>query len=301
MDERGKHGSQPIGGLIERIASTQQPVDGTDGASTSRPRHSEITTSRMPASRPTGTLPGGHGCGEPTSTQPGMRNGSTALALDSRDPGASLPRRVTSCLASTWIDGDVGYGWDGRVGSYELVAEPPAADLAHAIDIAETALAPAPPKRILAELTRLRALTVSRDQSTTDLELIAAAYTDELAQYPVDAVVSVLRDWPRAHRFWPSFAELNEQLERIVTPRRELLRALRRGYQPPETSPDWVKPSPQEIAEAEALLEKHGIRLDHNGRARPLEREPMTPEARDRMAAEIAEFRSRFAQSEAAQ
>lgn len=184
--------------------------------------------------------------------------------------------------------------------AYELVAPEDAgdmaaaeADLVVAIEIAEAALQPAPPQKVLAELTRLRALTVSRDQSTTDLELIAAAYTDELKKYPLDAVVEVLRDWPRSHRFWPSMAELVEPLDRLVGPRHALREALRRGYRKPEVSSDWIPP-PSEADKAAVidLLAKHGFAIDEaTGGIRPPEAELMTDADRKRVAEQTAAFR----------
>lgn len=294
-----KPGSQRIGSLIAKIAATPRHEDGRGTALTSRPPPSGIDARGTSHGMPTGMRHGEHGSGMRTNSMPATRGHSTALVLDSRDPAASLRRRVTSCLASTWIDGDTGYGWDGRVAGYELVAPLQADELAEAIGTIEAALMPAPAKQIVAELTRLRQLTISRDRSTVDLELLLAAYADELRQYPGDAVTVVLREWPRSHRFWPSLAELVELLEPIVTPRRELLNALRRGYREPEVSPDWVRPTAAEIADAEALLRQHGIEIDHRGRLHPREVEPMTRADHERMQRELAEFRSRFAAANA--
>lgn len=268
------------------------------------PDNSGSIRSGLPTNSPT---IGTRNRGRAVASSTGARRGATGavakrsdgLVLDSRDPAASLRRRVTSCLASTWIDGDTGYGWDGRVAGYELVAPLPAGELAEAIGTIEAALIPAPAKQIVAELTRLRQLTISRDRSTVDLELLLAAYADELRQYPGDAVTVVLREWPRSHRFWPSLAELVELLEPIVRPRRELLNALRCGYREPEVSPDWVRPTAAEIADAKALLRQHGIEIDHRGRLHPREVEPMTRADHERMQRELAEFRSRFAAANA--
>lgn len=298
-DHRGKQGSRPIGSLISRTVATQRIVDGTASEYRQKPRDSATITPQSRRFPAIGTHPGEHGSSALTSSLPATEIAALApLGTLHRDPGALLPRRVTSCLVSTWEGNNTGYGWDGYVSAYELVMPPDAADLAAAeadlavaIEIAEAALQPAPPQKVLAELTRLRALTVSRDQSTTDLELIAAAYTDELKKYPLDAVVEVLRDWPRSHRFWPSMAELVEPLDRLVGPRRALREALRRGYREPEVSPDWIPPpSEEDKAAVIDLLAKHGYAVDHNGRVRPPETTPLTAEERKRVADETAAF-----------
>lgn len=301
-----KQKSLPIGSLISRTVDTLRIVDGMPAGSATRQTASEtaVSVTRLPT--PTGVPPGERGAGLPTISRHATEIVATEIVATAplgtlhRDPGALLPQPVTSCLASTWEGNNTGYGWDGYVSAYELVMPPDAADLAAAeadlavaIEIAEAALQPAPPQKVLAELTRLRALTVSRDQSTTDLELIAAAYTDELKKYPLDAVVEVLRDWPRSHRFWPSMAELVEPLDRLVGPRRALREALRRGYREPEVSPDWIPPpSEEDKAAVIDLLAKHGYSVDEKtGRVRPPEVEPLTAAERKRIAEETAAFR----------
>lgn len=293
-DHRGKQGSQPIGSLISQTVATQRIVDGTESGYRQKPRDSATITPQGKRFLPTGMPRGEHGSSALTSSLTATEIVALApLGTLHRDPGALLPQPVTSCLASTWEGNNTGYGWDDYVSAYELTASVPAADLALAIEIAEAALQPAPPQKVLAELTRLRALTVSRDQSTTDLELIAAAYTDELKKYPLDAVVEVLRDWPRSHRFWPSMAELVEPLDRLVGPRRTLREALRRGYRKPEVSPDWIPPpSEEDKAAVIDLLAKHGYSVDEKtGRVRPPDVEPLTAAERKRIAEETAAFR----------
>jgi hypothetical protein len=294
MDEQSrKQGSRKVGSLISQTVATQRIVDGTESEYPQNPRHSGTITPSIKHSPESGMPHGEHGSNMPTSSRHATEIVATAsLGTLHRDPGALLPRRVTSCLASTWEGNNTGYGWDGYVSAYELTAPVPPADLAVAIEIAEAALHPASPQRVLAELTRVRSLTVSRDQSTNDLELIAAAYTDELKKYPLDAVVEVLRDWPRSHRFWPAMAELLDPLDRLVAPRHALREALRRGYREPEVSPDWIPPpSEEDKAAVIDLLAKHGYAVDHNGRVRPPEAVPMTAEEKKRVADETAAFR----------
>lgn len=297
--------SRPIGSLVtEALPSLSRKAETWNG-STERGRAAAITTSARGTSLPTSTRHGEPGSVTRTNL-PAILSGSTALAMRARrNPAVLLPQRLTSCLDVAWADGnawgedgDTGYGWDGYVCRYELAREPLADDLAQAIEVAEVMLEEADERFVIAELTRLRVLTVSRGQSTADLELLIAAYADELKKFPPDAIREVLRGYPRSHRFWPSISELLEPLERAVAPRRALLDGLRRGYRQPETSPDWVAPTAEQIAEAEALLREHGLALDGAGRVRPPEREPMTAKDHAQMQAELAEFRARWAAAE---
>lgn len=148
---------------------------------------------------------------------------------------------------------------------YRLVSPIPDAERDAAIEVAEAMLQPAPEAAIARELGRLRLLTVSRDIGQ-DLTLMLAAYVDELRAYPGDAVRDVLRGW--AGRFWPSWDELRRELDRITTPRRALLDALKRGYQPTETEPSWRPPTAAEKAAVAALLG------EYRDRERPVEVDP---------------------------
>lgn len=291
MDHRGKAGCQPIGGLIARIAGTHRTGDMTTAGSASKPTHSGTTTRQPAPAAPTGMRLGEPGSVAPRNSLPAMRGEPMALSdATSRNPAVLLPQCVRSCLAETWIDGDVGSGWNGVVGGYELTQPLAAEERDAAISAAESMLQPAGEGLIVAELGRLRMVTVSRDVGQ-DLALMFAAYTDELSRYPADAIRDVLRAWPRTQRFWPSIAELVERLERIVRPRRALLDGLRRGYREPETSPDWLAPSEDDKEAVVELLQRHGFSIDPDGRPRPPEREPLTAEQRRQITEQTKAFR----------
>ena len=185
----------------------------------------------------------------------------------------------------------MGHGWNGYVAEYEISCPIADGDFAVAVEIAEAALAPASERDIVRELGRLRALTVSRDIGQ-DLGLVFAAYTEEFRRhgYPIDVIREVLREWRGT--FWPSMGELRDRMDPLLRPRQTLRDALRRGYQPPVTSPDCVpRPTEEQKAEVAALLAKHGIAVDQYGRLRPPEREPMTKERAAALRAELAAFR----------
>lgn len=196
---------------------------------------------------------------------------------------------MRSALVATWDDDgpDDGHGWDAKVMRYELIEIRSAAEVAQALAVAEAILAPASECLALAELARVRVMTASRDIGL-DLQMALAAFVDELMRYPADAVTEVLREWPRTQRFWPTMAELTERLERLVRPRRALCDALRRGYQPPQTSPDWIPPTADEKEAVAGFLVAHGIVGDPAPRERAIEAEPMTARDRQRVADELA-------------
>lgn len=203
---------------------------------------------------------------------------------------------MRSALVEVWADGDTGHGWDGYVVRYEVGNRIPEHDGKTAMAFVESTLEPASEDAILAELGRLRVKTISRDVGL-DLTLVFSAYADELARYPADVVRTVLRGW--RGKFWPAWAELAEQLDRITKPRHALRETLRRAYRGPEREPERAPLTDAERQEIDDMLKRHGIRLDDRGRVRPIEdRAPLRkidpardervlPEIRDRWIAAL--------------
>lgn len=288
--ERGR-GSQPIGGLMRETLDTLRSKVMTQDGSSEKPNPSATDASATSLPMQTGTQLGEHGSA--------MRRNSLAIVATAsesslqHDPARLLTLSVRSSLATTWNDASDEHGWDGSVIRYELTQPCAAGELAEAIDIAEVSLLPMSKSGVLAELARMRLMTVSRDISM-DLQLVLAAYADELMKYPADAVREVLRVWPRDEKFWPSMSELTARLNRLVAPRHALLDGLRRGYRESEMSPGWIAPKPvtdEERAEVEAMLVQHGIITDEMGRVRPVEQEPLTPQKRREIAAQARNFK----------
>ena len=283
--EKGR-GLQRIGDLIPKIANMPRPEGTTSDGLTTRESGSETDASATMQPMQTGTQLGEHGSA--------MRRNSLAIVATAsegslqHDPARLLTPSMRSSLETTWNDAGDEYGWSGRVIRYELNQPRSAGELAEAIDIAEASLLPMSKREVLAELARVRAMTVSRDISM-DLQLVLAAYADELMKYPADAVREVLRGWPRYEKFWPSMSELIARLNRLVASRHALLEGLRRGYRAAEVSTKPV--TDEERAEVEAMLAKYGFVTDATGRVRPLEREPLTREKRREIAAQVQSFK----------
>lgn len=290
--EAGQPRSQTIGCLTSRIVNTL-----TDAATTTRGSSAKLRDSVTVASqnRTNTATPIGMPRGEIASE---LQRISLPAILDQtdlrgplhRNPAQFLPPSVRSALVETWVDGNSGAGWDGFVQGYALIRPLSEGEYKSAIAFADETLEPAGEDFILTELARLRALTVSREIGL-DLPLVLSAYADELAHYPADAVRDVLRGW--RGKFWPSWSEIVDPLERIVIPRKALRDALMRGCSAPELEPKRPLVTEQDKREIDEALKKLGIKLDERGHK--LAPEPMTKADREQMARELAEHRAKWA------
>lgn len=79
---------------------------------------------------------------------------------------------------------------------------------------------------LVQEITRCLTLTKSRVQDENDIALLLGALTQELLEYPADIVISELRKWPRAQKWWPSLSELRTNCDHAWRVRKSLRRAL---------------------------------------------------------------------------
>lgn len=110
---------------------------------------------------------------------------------------------------------------------YRLRRAVPRAELDEAKRLLGLANQPADKGLLVASLVKLRVLTSSsQGASDEELQLSLEAYAEELAEYPADAVMTVLAAWPRKHKWWPGFAELVAEIEPRCECRRFLLEAL---------------------------------------------------------------------------
>lgn len=76
-------------------------------------------------------------------------------------------------------------------------------------------------------LGKLRGLTLARADNEIGTELQAAAYMERLAAYPADVIVAVCAAWPDRSRWWPSWFELGQALDRRRNGRAAVRRKLR--------------------------------------------------------------------------
>ncbi len=98
-------------------------------------------------------------------------------------------------------------------------------DKAKVADVFRKMEAPAPQSAIEGWLAELSVITAKRadDEFTETLRL--SAYTARLSAYPADVARAAClgREW----RWWPTWAELKDECDRLVSPRREMATALR--------------------------------------------------------------------------
>lgn len=80
-------------------------------------------------------------------------------------------------------------------------------------------MTPATEEILAKELLRLRVVTASREKSGVDLELMAAAYIDDMRKYPADIAAKVIR---KRRQWWPTLAELSDDADKLLATRKLL-------------------------------------------------------------------------------
>lgn len=99
------------------------------------------------------------------------------------------------------------------------------------------------------QLAFLRARTKARADDNG--HLIAAAYTDWLAEYPKDVARGACEEWARGMVFWPAWADLQRICDRLVSKRLALRRALQLELEP--------KPNPVFLGKREPETRKQRL------------------------------------------
>lgn len=141
---------------------------------------------------------------------------------------AKLPPSFVFSIAERTEHSYGSHGYDERLTGYEFTRPIPADEAAGALAILVEANKPADEAFIVQELARMRRLTKARPQDADDLTLMAAAFADEMAAYPIDVIQSACRKWTAAEKWWPSWSELKDYLEFRMRKRRAMLNALQR-------------------------------------------------------------------------
>jgi hypothetical protein len=100
------------------------------------------------------------------------------------------------------------------------------ADIEAGLAIVAEAMTPPDNKTLIAELTTLKLLTVSRNNSDDEMELVLRAYARELGRYPRDIVLAVIHKRARTEKWWPALAELLNAIEELTADRVDLHDAL---------------------------------------------------------------------------
>lgn len=198
-----------------------------------KPLSSAITISPAAPRAPIGRPAGANGSVvAPASSlarlPPAVRRASTSAADDS-----VLARLRSSLGSAPTLRRESVSGSDGQFESTAIAgvdipdAVTPAQASAALAELADSPeYAPAGPQIASAALARIRALTAHRAQGDADLRASAAAYIGELAKFPRDVVEGVADRWPRISQWWPSWYEIQVQIDRAMAPRRAIWRAL---------------------------------------------------------------------------
>jgi len=165
------------------------------------------------------------------------------------------------------------FGEHGFAGSrlvrYDL-AQVTDAERDEAIRALHAALRPCTAKVAGDQIARLRAMTKSRREATTDDAMLIEALMDVLMEYPEDAVYEACGRWRAGHVFFPAEAELRSYLDDAVSERRCALRAFTAAK--PKKDPN---PAPERIQarDVDAILakvaRKVGKTVEEISRAQP--------------------------------
>lgn len=198
--------------------------------------------SSSPASRRDTGITGWPSRGSVASSAIGPPSGATGAVakpmlpalLQGRDPEAtdrsivaSLPPSIRSDLRPVTEETvDPTYGWDASLVRYEVPASSSPAWW-QAREIVAAAIMPADVQTIRLELARLRVSTKARDMPTGDLAMTLQVLAEECAEWPPDIVRAACRRWARREVWFPSLAELRDELQRVGRRRRLLAKAFR--------------------------------------------------------------------------
>lgn len=209
---------QPIGSLTKNILASAKPRDSTEPKPFGLPSNSATTVLPAVAGTPT-TVPLSATGSVVDSQRPTLPSADELARLTwGQLQGAvnrSLPRRLK--LRPRWSTNlEI-----EDVQGYEATGPEEAQREARAI--LTRLMAPAAPKILAQEFAKLATLTKRREGEE---KLTAAAYLERLSEYPADAAIYALREWPNRSPWFPAWAELRELLEDRTRERWLMLRAL---------------------------------------------------------------------------
>jgi hypothetical protein len=130
-----------------------------------------------------------------------------------------------SLLLSAAVDSD--YEWI----RFHLIGQPSADEWAAIGEIVEWICRPATPESVVAAATRCLTVTKAHAHDQTDIQAMLGIFADELQRFPEDVVVSAFRKFARREKFWPSFAEILDDCQRMARWRYSLRTIFAEGSQ----------------------------------------------------------------------
>lgn len=181
---------------------------------------------------------------------------------------------------------------DGPV--YSVVAriiwDCPREKLEEAARIVDWSFRSAPGNAIAGALYKLRILTIGRDaRSSDDQEAEAIIWGEQLACWPGDIALEVLADWPKRKdgKFWPTWADVLEELRRRMDRRMALANHIKRLLAKPSDAAQLAPPKPLTDEERAEIVERVWERGVRDGLVqRPAKPKETPQQALDRLAKE---------------
>jgi hypothetical protein len=121
-------------------------------------------------------------------------------------------------------------GWDGYPTGYDvaLVVSAETVDMARTYYRAYRDLcAPLDEAGLARALLGMRDMTIRKAEEGADWQVTLDNWLDALRPYPADIVLWAIQFWRNCERFWPTWTEFKQLLDRRVAQRRACMDALR--------------------------------------------------------------------------
>jgi hypothetical protein len=226
-DESHDDKFQTIGSLTSKIADSLKNKVLTSGALLPSGTNSLTGTARKPMSLPTTTPLGERGLAvAPNSLRQMVATSRNPAEVD-RSLRASLHPLVELSSECEWLTEDPHQM--GEIRRFSVSGEKAPDGLQSASELINAVRHPLPIEDIIAALTNVRVLTISRASTSEDLDLTLAAFADALSEFPADIVRKALRDWPQSHKYWPTLAEIRASMEPLLRERGMISDAIERA------------------------------------------------------------------------
>lgn len=163
---------------------------------------------------------------------------------------AGLPATISRALrfSTRSVFGDDGQFDGAVVEAAQLVGQHDEATLRRALEACREQCRPGGHRVAAEALTILERKTVGAKQGEDDQKLRGAAYANDLAQYPADVIRLACQRWADSSRWWPAWADLKRECDRLAAKRIAehcaLEQALARLTAPPRPQLAAPKPLP---------------------------------------------------------
>jgi hypothetical protein len=200
------------------------------------------------------------------------------------------------------------YGADGQfegtvVDGATLIGQHPEALMRAALTALESASRPGGFQLATIELSKLRAKTAFRSAEGGDQHLIGQAYAEELAGFPQDVIREACRRLAASSRWWPAWADLKCECDRLVAKRRAEHRALKAALDRLRVRPAPALAAPTPLPTLEERLRTSVVlrrqagddrtAARHELKLAEIEKRAPAQWAQDTIAAQLAEQRAR--------